>query len=161
MDRDKKNRTERNKRDQKKNIELRRGMMQENKTTVIANESTRRIQCSAQRNPRKLLSKNSQVDQAGIYRIWVKNNISCENNDVINILNPCLLFRITFVSFSILSVYRVEKSAKELERKTRGSPFRCTLRKYSNLNGPLRALFSRRRRHCAMVRRTGFYGLMF
>jgi len=63
MDRDKKNRTERNKRDQKKNIELRRGAMQENKTTVIA---------------RKLLSKNSQVDQVGIYQILVKNNIARE-----------------------------------------------------------------------------------
>lgn len=59
------------------------------------------------------------------------------------------------------SRYVMLRKVRRSERKTRGRPFRCTLLKYSNPNGPLRALFSRRRRHCAMVRRTGFYDLMF
>jgi len=63
--------------------------------------------------------------------------------------------------FLMYSRYAVLRKTRRSERKTSGSAFHCTLCKYSNPNGPLKALFSRRRRHCAIVRRTGFYGLIF
>lgn len=149
--------------DQRKNVEPRRDTIQENETIAIASESMRRIQFSAQRNLKNLVSKNFQVDQAEIYQIWRKNIISLMDADANNILKrDYLLFRIIiYILLFLYFRYAMSRKARRSERKTRGSPFRCTLRKYSNPNGPLRMLFSRRRRHCVMVRRTGFYGLMF
>lgn len=151
------------------------------KETGVANESTRRIQFLVLRNPKRPLSQNHpRDDRAGnlsnfrkIYSI-PRSHI----DNVLNTLAPSFRERHSHCFFSSLSLPRFfscrytscwEKT-RENGRKISRWLFSAAL--YSTLLQMDRARkggrgegegesFSLWHRHCAMVRRTGFYSLVF